>query len=301
MADRLGAPVHRFPARALAVFAGVLAVTAAWWALALWPLPSDSPAWLTRTRAVCFGTGVSGAPDAAGWIALIVQPAVMFGIATAVWGAELRDVGRWIGRSRVASGAALAAALALVIGATALALSARDRVEPARALAGDVIEATGPAPELAGLIDQSGRPLSLDRFHGQELFVTFAFGHCETVCPLVVAGALEARRRLEATGRKAPALVVVTLDPWRDTPSRLPFLAERWKLDENAFAAGGDVPSVEHVLDAWGVSRSRNTRTGDVVHPPVVHLVSETGMRLGTGSGEPGALVALTRAPGTEP
>lgn len=283
------------------MFAGVLAVTVAWWALALWPLPSDSPEWLTRTRAVCFGASATGAPDAAGWIALIVQPAVMFGIVIAGWGAELRAVARRIARSPLASTGAMALGLVLVVGATFLVRQVGERVEPAPVLASDVVAASGPAPELTGLVDHHGLPLSLDRFRGRPLFVTFAFGHCETVCPLVVAGALEARRRLVSAGESAPALIVVTLDPWRDTVSRLPNLARRWRLDENAFAASGDVTAVENVLDAWGVSRSRNTRTGDVVHPPVVHVVSETGVRLGAGTGDPGALVALTRARGTGP
>ncbi|RMH18753.1 MAG: hypothetical protein D6701_05885, partial [Gemmatimonadetes bacterium] len=54
-----------FPLAAL----GVLAlVTVLWWAFALWPLPSEAPAWLGRARAICFNTTETGLPDASGWI-----------------------------------------------------------------------------------------------------------------------------------------------------------------------------------------------------------------------------------------
>src|SRR3990172_6306176 len=51
---------------ALGALGFILAVTAAWWALALWPLPDAAPAWLVRTRAVCFGALRDTLPSAAG-------------------------------------------------------------------------------------------------------------------------------------------------------------------------------------------------------------------------------------------
>jgi len=269
-------------------------ITAAWWALALWPLPDDAPVWLARTRAVCFGSGASGLPDASGWIALVVQPAVMLGVVVAGWGRGIAGSLRGLARSRSGRAAVAGAGLLVVTGAALAALRVARAAEPVDPLPEGVHRLDGPAAPLAGLVDQRGEPVSLERFHGRPLLVTFAFGHCETVCPLVVAGALEARRRLDATGI-GTALVVVTLDPWRDTPSRLPSLAERWNLDSGARVASGDVAAVEAVLDAWGVARSRDPRTGDVVHPPLVHVIGPLGERAGVTGGDPDALVNLVR------
>jgi len=285
---------RRIEAVPLALLAGVVVITVAWWALALWPLPDDAPAWLARTRAVCFGSGASGLPDASGWIALVVQPAVMLGVAGAGWGRGIAGSLRGLARSRSGRAAVAGAGLLVATGMALAALRVARAAEPVDPLPEEVHLLDGPAPPLTDLVDQRGEPVSLERFHGRPLIVTFAFGHCETVCPLVVEGALEARRQLDATGT-GTALVVVTLDPWRDTPSRLPSLAERWDLDSDARVASGDVAAVEAVLDAWGVARSRDPRTGDVVHPPLVHVIGPRGDRIGVTGGNPDALVELVR------
>ena len=85
---------------ARAALAGVIAVTVAWWALALWPLPATSPDWLTRTRAVCFGSTPSGLPDVQGWMLLFLQPTLMIGQVLAIWGRELRADATRLSRSR---------------------------------------------------------------------------------------------------------------------------------------------------------------------------------------------------------
>ena len=69
----------------------VVAITAAWWAFALWPTGADAPAWVVRTRAVCFGVSRDGLPDAAGWVVLISEPLGMLTFLVVVWRDELRD------------------------------------------------------------------------------------------------------------------------------------------------------------------------------------------------------------------
>ena len=85
---------------ARAALGGVLAVTAAWWALALWPLPAAAPDWLSRTRAVCFGTTPSGLPDVQGWMLLFLQPTLMLAQVLAIWGGELGADASRMSRSR---------------------------------------------------------------------------------------------------------------------------------------------------------------------------------------------------------
>ncbi|HJU87348.1 MAG TPA: hypothetical protein VJ788_08280, partial [Gemmatimonadota bacterium] len=85
---------------ARAVLVGVLGVTAAWWALALWPLPAASPDWLSRTRAVCFGTTASGLPDVQGWMLLFLQPTLMLGQVLVIWGRDLAADASRLSRSR---------------------------------------------------------------------------------------------------------------------------------------------------------------------------------------------------------
>ncbi|HEX9884855.1 MAG TPA: SCO family protein, partial [Longimicrobiales bacterium] len=211
---------------------GILAVTAAWWALALWPTAGAPPEWLARARAVCFNAGPDGLPDVSGWMLLIGQPMGMLGFLVVVWPAPLFRGVRWL-TDRPSGWATLAGALVLVLGgltgagvrvARASAAQAPPRL-PQMMAAADHPRLDQEAPEL-GLVDQRGDRVTLADLEGRPALVTFAFGHCGDICPVVVESARRARD--DAWGTDGAALVVVTLDPWRDTPPRLSDLAERW-------------------------------------------------------------------------
>jgi cytochrome oxidase Cu insertion factor (SCO1/SenC/PrrC family) len=70
---------------------------------------------------------------------------------------------------------------------------------------------------------------------------------------------------------------VITLDPWRDTPGRLPSIAESWSLPSDAHVLSGSPDDVERALNAWRVPRTRNQKTGDIIHPRIVYVVGADG------------------------
>ena len=72
-------------------------------------------------------------------------------------------------------------------------------------------------------------------------------------------------------------IVVVTLDPWRDTPERLPTLIEHWELRVTDRLLSGRVADVEQVLDQLGIGRRRNEVTGDIDHAATVMILDGTG------------------------
>ncbi len=268
-------------ALALGALGAILAVTAAWWALALWPLAADAPEWVARAREVCFGAPRGALPNAGGWILLVGEPLGLLAVLVTVWGGALWEgmaavLARPTGRI-VLAGVALAALTGL--GAAAR-LVAQVRGEPfAVRSAGDLREvvAAGRVDDKAPgfrLVDQHGDSIGLETYRGRPVIVTFAFGHCATVCPLVVQASRTAARRMADRGA---ALLVLTLDPWRDTEGRLPYLAEQWELAGRMHVLGGDVPEVERALSAWRVPRARNPSTGDVTHPAMVYVVSPAG------------------------
>lgn len=283
---------------ALVALGAVLLITVGWWSLALWPVRGDPPPWLELARSVCFNAGPDGLPDASGWMMLVGQPLGMFGFLLVVWP---RSVVGGV-RSLAASGGGrlLLAAVVLGCGAGLGAVGVRvtaaaEAREAAVALPPDpdpgaALRLEREPPPLA-LVDQHGRDFTLAEAAGRPVLVTFAFGHCQDICPLVVRNALEARERV--WGSEGAVVVVVTLDPWRDTPSRLPDLARRWGLGEEDRVLGGPVEQVEGVLNAWEVPRHRDLRTGDVAHPPVVHLLDPEGRIAFTSLGGTEALVTL--------
>jgi cytochrome oxidase Cu insertion factor (SCO1/SenC/PrrC family) len=75
------------------------------------------------------------------------------------------------------------------------------------------------------------------------------------------------------------APVVVTLDPRRDTPGRLPAIAAAWGLERSDYLLSGVVVDVESVLTAWGVSWDRDALTGEIVHTAPLFVVDEDGRR----------------------
>jgi cytochrome oxidase Cu insertion factor (SCO1/SenC/PrrC family) len=87
--------------------------------------------------------------------------------------------------------------------------------------------------------------------------------------------------------------VVVTLDPWRDTPSRLPSLAKDYELGGDAFVLSGTVEEVNALLDRWNVARGRDEKTGVIAHPPLVYVLDTEGRIAFAATGGTEVLVEL--------
>lgn len=282
---------------AVAALGALGLITASWWALALWPLPSDAPAWLARTRAVCFGALPDTLPHAGGWILLIGQPIGMFLILMAVWGDDLQDGLRGLARhlpGRVALAGGMLSVVLGLVGVVVRVDQARGEPFPlnggdpaALAAMGKIDDKPGPL----GLVDQRGEVIELDRYADRPVIITFAFAHCATICPTIVKDALAAQAMSPPEVR--PALVVITLDPWRDTPERLPTMAQAWGLTAaDAHVVSGPVDQVEYVLSKWRIPRTRNATNGDIIHPRVVYLTRPGGRLAYVLEGTPEVLLA---------
>lgn len=101
----------------------------------------------------------------------------------------------------------------LVLAATWLAAQA------VPALKAGVFEPPRQAPEFA-LRGSDGQELSLARYRGKLVLMSFGFTHCAAVCPTTLATLAQAR---QALGPQAGAVqvVFVTVDPDRDDAARL--------------------------------------------------------------------------------
>lgn len=104
---------------------------------------------------------------------------------------------------------------------------------------------------------------------------------------------MDAQEQLAQAGER-PVALILTLDPWRDTPSRLPEMARSWGLPAaDAFVLGGAVQDVERTLDAWEVPRTRDLTTGEVVHPALTYVVDRDGRIAYATNGTARAIVSL--------
>ena len=112
-------------------------------------------------------------------------------------------------------------ALAIIVG-TAVATTPR----PGPAFHGTVYTGTGPASDFA-LKDHDARPTTLASFRGQPVLLFFGYTHCPDVCPITLDKLAKA---VKQAGRRArdTRIVMVTLDPERDTPAVLKAYAARF-------------------------------------------------------------------------
>lgn len=296
----------RVPRPPLAVVAlgAILVITAAWWALALWPLEPTAPQWLLRTREVCFGATHSGLPHAGGWLLLIGEPIGLIGFLLVVWGAELRD-----GLARMQSRLAgrvlvLAVVVAVVTGLFAsvrrVAATSGGGGEPFALNAELPARGTAPAPALL-LADQHGEQVSLAQFGGRWVLITFAFGHCDDICPVIVE---HTRRGRADEGATDIPILVVSLDPWRDTPDRLPGIASTWQLEGEDRVLSGSIDVVNATLDRWRIARERDPNSGMIAHGSTIVLVDPAGREAWRVEGAPQRIreaIAVARAESVQP
>ena len=251
------------------------------WAFAFYEVPTDAPDWVRRAQIACFGSDDSGLPGSAGWMLLILSPAlflfaIYIGLTDEVWDC-LKNL-----KNRKNSNLLLAIIIFPVL---AEAVWVANRIQ-LRLEATSVIENSGSqflpdyypvsnadAPDFS-LINHEETRQSLSELRGNFVFLSFIFAHCKAVCPTLIKTISKAS---EQYGSDKLKIVFITLDPWRDTPASLSGLIKQWNLGSNSILFSGDPAEVNAALDAYKVPRERDSKNGDVLHPSIVHVISPQG------------------------
>ena len=116
---------------------------------------------------------------------------------------------------------------------------------------GTVLSANNPAPDFS-LTDQFGRTASLADFRGKVVLLTFLYTSCPDVCPVAANHLREARQALsDEAGGGDTAIVVVSVDPERDSVEAALAYSERWGMTEGwAYLTGGE-DALRAVWDAY--------------------------------------------------
>ena len=252
------------------------------WCLLAFTDLAAAPEWLARTQAVCFGISLDGLPEPYGWVSLVVGPASMLIAYGVIFRADIHAA-LGVLRASVPGNLTLVLVLAATIAEavfvggrvqTGLALRAAQRALPnaEQGMPADLPRGQARAPEL-GLVDQHGDTVTLASLRGKTVVLTFAFAHCQTICPTLV-------KRIQGAAGQMPddvELLIVTLDPWRDTPAALPAIAKGWSLQDRQHVLSGPVDDVTRVLDAFEVKRGRDEKTGEVSHPALMAVIDGDG------------------------
>ena len=282
----------KLPAFVLVLWLGA---TLLWWGFAFMPLPSTPPEWLSAARVACFGSAESGLPAPYGWVLLVLAPGSFLVGILILWGSELGASVRSVARSPLGACVFALIAAALVLEGTWVSAKVRAGVAVAAwdqgAEGPGELPATYPREAVAApdftLVDQEGAEVSLRRFKGKPVVLTFVFAHCQTMCPLLVQHIKQA-----APGAPSSEVLLITLDPWRDTPSGLPGIARQWDVPKNFHVLSSrNAAEVLSVVNAYQVPFERNEKTGDISHPGLVFLVDSQGRLVYTFNNPPSAWI----------
>jgi len=102
------------------------------------------------------------------------------------------------------------------------------------------------------LLDQTGAVVTADTFRGQWDLVFFGFTNCPDICPTTLQTLANAKRELVATGADTlPRIVLVSVDPERDTPELLGQYVDYFG-DDN-LAVTGTLEEIKKLTDALGI------------------------------------------------
>jgi len=102
------------------------------------------------------------------------------------------------------------------------------------------------------LLDQSGDLVNADTFQGQWDLVFFGFTNCPDICPTTLQVLASAKQKLIENGeRTVPRIVLVSVDPERDTPELLGQYVDYF--GEGNLGVTGELEGVNTLTAALGI------------------------------------------------
>ncbi len=152
---------------------------------------------------------------------------------------------------------------------------------------GHVIEAPLPAGLVAGesldafdstFTDQSGRSVTLARYHGRPMVLAMIYTRCPSACPLLLASLRGFEKQLPTALRTNTWFVLVTLDPSHDEPDTLLAFANSRDLDLSRWRLlRGSREATVELAAILGV-KVRDDGEGALAHSSNVYLLDGTGV-----------------------
>lgn len=161
---------------------------------------------------------------------------------------------------------------------------------------GEGLVRSSPAPAF-DLIDQEGRPVSLESLGDLILLVDFIFTECPGPCPVQTSNQVALQKRIPEALRDQIRFVSITLDPANDGPAELKAYAEARGADLAGWSfLTGPVDTVAGIVRSWGVGSVRNA-DGGIDHTLITFLVEQGRVMqryTARGTGDDALLADLT-------
>jgi protein SCO1/2 len=152
----------------------------------------------------------------------------------------------------------------------------------------------------AELTDQDGRAFRLAELRGKPVLVAMFYTSCKYICPLIVDSMRGIDHALDASERSGLRVLLVSMDPARDTPQALRAVVDQRRLDTGRWTlARTDAAQVRRVAAVLG-ARYRALADGEFNHTSSIVLLDRDGRPVATtaasGPAADPAFVAAVRA-----
>ena len=129
----------------------------------------------------------------------------------------------------------------------------------------------------ATLLDASGRPRKWAEFRGQPRIATMFYSSCPYMCPLIIESGKAIDKSLTPAERARLGVVMVSLDPKRDSPAALTALAKKRGIDPKRWTLLRPDPKDVRSLAAVLGIKYRALADGEFNHTSVLILLDAEG------------------------
>ncbi len=140
--------------------------------------------------------------------------------------------------------------------------------------AATILPATIELPQFS-LLDQHGQTIGKDVFAGEWNLVFFGFTNCPDLCPLTLQLLSQVKKRLADAGNQPlPRIVLVSVDPQRDTPAAIKSYINYF--GENHLGVTGELDELRKLASPLGIFFEKRAGDGDdyaVDHSAVVLVI----------------------------
>ncbi len=154
----------------------------------------------------------------------------------------------------------------------------RTQAPPPEATSALLLPEPTPLPEF-NLVDQQGQPVDESVFRGQWDLVFFGFTHCPDICPTTLQVLSTARAALADAGQEPlPRIVLVSVDPERDTPEILGPYVEYFGAD--TLGITGSLEETKKLTSSLGIFFEKRATDDDnylVDHSAAVLVIDPDG------------------------
>ena len=129
----------------------------------------------------------------------------------------------------------------------------------------------------ATLIDASGRSRTWAEFRGKPRIATMFYSSCPYMCPLIIESGKAIDKSLTSAERAQLGVVMVSLDPKRDSPAVLTTLVKKRGIDTTRWTLLRPDPKDLRSLAAVLGVKYRALANGEFNHTSVLVLLDEDG------------------------